>query len=276
MTDDEFKIFRGLIHKKCGIYLNDSKKEFLRTRVEKKLKALNIGSFFQYYKHITDKDHIELWSFIDSVTINETYFFRNLPQFDMFREKVLPELTERKRRLRDYSLTIWSAGCATGEEPYSIAIEVAQAIPDAALWNVRIVASDISLRCLDIASKGRYLPDKLRDVPEGYMAKCFRQAGEHYEVKDGIKRLVMFDYHNLIHENGLANIDIIFCRNVMIYFEVEEQKQIVARFARALNPEGYLFLGHAETLQGITSNGDFKFHFWNKGTVYQKVGDTHE
>lgn len=274
MTDDEFKIFRGLIHKECGIFLNDSKKEFLRTRVEKRLKALNVGSFFQYYKQITGK-HDELWSFIDSVTINETYFFRNLPQFDMFREKVLPELIERKRRRRDYNLTIWSAGCATGEEPYSIAIEVAEAIPDAALWNIRIVASDISLRCLDIASKGRYLPEKLRDVPEGYMAKCFKQAGEHYEVKDSIKKLVLFDYHNLIHENGMTNIDIIFCRNVMIYFEVEEQKHIVARFARALSPEGYLFLGHAETLQGITSNGDFRFHFWNKGTVYQKVQETH-
>jgi len=275
MTNDEFKIFRNLVHRECGIFLNEGKRDFLKARVSKRLTALAIGSFYQYYKYITDKNRDELCLFIDSVTINETNFFRNAPQFEMFREKALPEMLGKKRRLRDYSLSIWSAGCATGEEPYSIAMEVVEAVPDASLWNIRIVASDISLRCLDIASRGVYLPEKLNDVPERYLAQYFKRLGERYEARDNIKKLVVFDYHNLTHENGVANMDMIFCRNVMIYFQTEDQKKIVARFANALNSDGYLFLGHAESLQGLTSNGDFRFVYSNKGTAYQRVRETH-
>jgi chemotaxis protein methyltransferase CheR len=271
MTEDEFKIFRDLIHRECGISLNQGKKDFLRTRVEKRLNALGMRGYFQYYRYVTEDNRDELCLFIDSVTINETTFFRNAPQFEMFRERVLPELLERKRRLRDYRLTVWSAGCATGEEPYSIAMDVAEAIPDFLLWNVRIIASDISLRCLGLANTGRYPSEKLRDMPERYVSKFFRKIGEDYEVKDTLKKFVVFDYHNLQHENGLSNMDVIFCRNVMIYYEITEQKKLVERFSRALNAGGYLFLGHAESLQGLTVNGDFKFYYWNKGTAYQRV-----
>jgi chemotaxis protein methyltransferase CheR len=271
MTGDEFKIFRDLIHRECGISLNEGKKDFLRTKVEKRLNALSMRSCFQYYKYLTEESRDELLLLIDSVTINETNFFRNAPQFEMFRERVLPELLERKRRFRDYRLNVWSAGCATGEEPYSIAMEVAEAIPDFLLWNVRIVASDISLRCLGLANAGKYSVEKLRDMPERYVTKFFRKDGDYYEVKDAIKKFVVFDYHNLQHENGIANMDLIFCRNVMIYFEIREQKKLVERFTRALNHGGYLFLGHAESLQGITTNGDFQFLYWNKGTAYQRV-----
>ena len=275
MTNDEFKILRGLIHKESGIYLNESKKSFLMSRLDKRLKLLNMNSYFQYYKHVTGDNEGELREFIDSVTINETYFFRNIPQFDMFREKVLPEVTERKRLTRDYNLVVWSAGCSTGEEAYSIAMELAESIPDASLWNIKVVASDISLRCLDIASKGKYHSEKLRDVPEKYLPRCFRQTGEYFEVKDHIKKYVVFDYHNLQHENNFQNIDIIFCRNVMIYFPTDEQKRLVARFFRILRNEGYLFIGHAESLQGITTNGEFRFIYSNKGTAYQKVQEYH-
>lgn len=276
MTDDEFKIFRDLVHKECGIYLNDTKKEFLRVRLEKKMKAAGAGSFYQYYKFITGDNKDELLRFLDSVTINETYFFRNMPQFEMLREKVLPELIELKRRHRDYSLSVWSAGCASGEEPYSIVMELCEAIPDASLWNMRVVASDISFRCLELANAGKYNKDRLADVPEKYLIKWFRQDGDCYAVKDCIKKYVVFDYHNLQYESGLTNFDIIFCRNVMIYFDAEQQKKVVKRFAGSLTMGGYLFLGHAESLQGTTTNGEFRFHYWNKGTVYQKVGEIHE
>ncbi|MHB8882395.1 MAG: CheR family methyltransferase [Thermodesulfovibrionales bacterium] len=275
MTDDEFKIFRNLIHKECGISLSEARKDFLRTKVEKRLSALNIGSFFQYYKYLTEKNQEEMLIFLDSVTINETYFFRNLPQFEMFGEKVLPDLLEKKRRARDYRLNVWSAGCSTGEEAYSIAIQLADALPDVTLWDVRIIASDISLRCLGLANLGRYCEDKLRDVPPKYLSRYFRRDGDFYLVSESLKKMVTFDYHNLQHENGLENMDVIFCRNVMIYYEIAEQKKLVGRFAKALNHEGYLFLGHAETLQGITTNGDFKFHCWNKGTAYQRLRETH-
>jgi len=276
MTDDEFKIFRDLIHKECGIYLNDTKKEFLRARIEKKMIAAEKGSFYQYYKFITGENKNELLRFLDSVTINETYFFRNLPQFEMLREKVLPEIIETKRRHREYNLNVWSAGCSSGEEAYSIAIELCEAIPDASLWTLKIIASDISFRCLEMAAVGKYHQDKLTDVPAKYLGKWFRQDAEYFEVKDAVKKYVVFDYHNLQHESGMTNVDIIFCRNVMIYFNEEQQKQVVKRFARSLKKDGYLFLGHAESLLGTTTNGEFKFHYWNKGTVYQKVAELHE
>ncbi len=271
MTEDEFRIFRDLVHRECGISLHADKKDFLRAKIEKRLGALNIGSYFQYYKYLTEKNRDELCIFIDSVTINETHFFRNAPQFEMFREEVLPELLEGKRRRRDYRFNVWSAGCATGEEPYSIAMELAEAIPDALLWNIKIVASDISLRCLGLANSGRYDPEKLNELPEHYRGKFFKRVGEYYEVKSTIKNLVTFDYHNLQHENGLSEMDVIFCRNVMIYFDIVEQRRLVERFIRILNPGGYLFLGHAESLQGIMTNGDFKFHYWKKGAAYQRV-----
>ena len=207
MTDDEFKIFRDLIHRECGIFLKDDKRDFPRTRIEKRLNTLHIKSYYSYYKFVTcANNREELYSFLDTVTINETYFFRNTPQFEMFGGKVLPEVVERKRLDRDYSLSIWSAGCATGEEPYSIAMEVVEAIPDFSLWKIRIIASDISLRCLEIANKAVYPAEKLRDVPEKYMLKCFKQSGENFEVKDSIKKFVVFDYHNLKHENGVASV----------------------------------------------------------------------
>lgn len=189
----------------------------------------------------------------------------------MLREKILPEIVERKRRLKDYTLNVWSAGCATGEEPYSIVIELLEAIPDALLWNIKVIASDTSLRCLEVASKGIYRQEKLRDVSEKYIAKYFKQIGEHYEMKDFVKRLVVFGYHNIRHGNGLTNMDIIFCRNVMIYFDIEEQRRLISKLAKVLNTGGYLFLGHAESLYGLTTDGEFKFLYWNKGTAYQKV-----
>ncbi len=276
MTTDEFRLFRDLIHNECGIFFNETKKDFLRTRIEKRLRAQNIGSFFRYYKLVTgDKNVKELSSLLDSVTINETSFFRNMPQFEILREKVLPELIGRKRRTGDYNLILWSAGCATGEEPYSMAIETLEAIPDSTHWNIKIIAADISLRCLEIAQSGIYNKEKLRDIPEKYLRKYFICLDDFYKVRDDVKRLVIFDYHNLKHENGMTDIDVIFCRNVMIYFDFEEQKRIVSRFKRILNKGGYLFLGHAESLHGI-SNGDFKFIYWNKGATYQKVEEVHD
>lgn len=271
MTNDEFKLFRDLIHNECGIYLNESKRDFLGARITKRLKTAGLKSFYSYYKLITaPANKEELCAFLDTVTINETFFFRNVPQFKMLREQVLPEVIDRRRKNRDYELAVWSAGCATGEEPYSITMEVLEAIPDAALWNIRILASDISLRCLEFAQAGIYPKEKLNEVPAGHFAKYFKESGGLFAVKDEVKKKVIFDYHNLMHENGLSPVDIIFCRNVMIYFDTEDQKKLVARFKRILRPEGYLFVGHAESLQGIC-NGDFRFLYREKGTVYQKV-----
>lgn len=276
MTTDEFNLFRNLIHNESGIFIKESRKDFLRARIEKRLREQNIGSYFRYYKHVTDyKNRKELFNLLESVTINETYFFRNMPQFEILKKKVLLDLLERKRKRGDFTLRIWSAGCATGEEPYSIAIAATETIPDISRWNLKIIGSDISLRCLEIAQSGIYHKEKLKDIPEKYLKNYFISTGEFYEMRDDIKRFVEFDYHNLKHENGIAEIDVIFCRNVLIYFNAEEQKRIITNFKRILNEGGYLFLGHAESLQGI-SNGDFKFVYSNKGAAYQKIERVHD
>lgn len=276
MTTDEFNLFRNLIHNESGIFIKESRKDFLRTRIEKRLREQNIGSYFRYYKHVTDyKNRKELFNLLESVTINETYFFRNMPQFEILKKKVLLDLLERKRKRGDFTLRLWSAGCATGEEPYSIAIAATETIPDISRWNLKIIGSDISLRCLEIAQSGIYHKEKLKDIPEQYLKNYFISTGEFYEMRDDIKRFVEFDYHNLKHENGIAEIDVIFCRNVLIYFNAEEQKRIITNFKRILNEGGYLFLGHAESLQGI-SNGDFKFVYSNKGAAYQKIERVHD
>jgi len=269
MTDDEFKLFRDLVHRESGIYLKETKKDFLRTKVEKRRLACGLGSFFSYYKFVLSNQE-ELKEFIDSVTINETYFFRNLPQFEMLREEVLPVISESKRRSKNLRLRLWSAGCATGEEPYSIAMEVLETIPDYMCWDIKIIASDISLKSLNIAQRALYPEEKLRDVPKDYLSKYFKKSGEFYEVREQARRLVLFDYHNLMHENPISSVDIVFCRNVLIYFEPQEQRLVIDRIRDALNTGGYLFLGHSESLYGI-ANGDFRFLYRNKGTAYQKL-----
>ncbi len=273
MTPDEFKLFRDLIYTECGIFFREEKRDFLKSRIEKRLKTLKMGSYFHYYKYVKDdRNKREMFDFLDSITINETFFFRNMPQFEILREKVVPELLERKRKMGDYNLIFWSAGCATGEEPYSMAIEILESVQDAYRWNIQLIASDISWRCIEVAQNGAYPKEKFNETPQKYLDKYFVPSGGFYQVKDDLKRVVIFDFHNLKHENGLCNVDVIFCRNVMIYFDMEEQKRIVSRFQRVLNTGGYLFLGHAESLHGMT-NGDFRFIYWNKGTAYQKIRD---
>ena len=184
MDDNEFKLLRDLIHKECGICLKDDKKDFLVSRVERKLKELNLPNYYSYYRRLTEPGNREgLNSFIDAVTVNETSFFRNQHQYELFCEKILPEIIAEKRKNRQYRLNIWSAGCATGEEPYSIAMAVLEALPDLNLWAVRIMASDISLRCLEKANKGVYVKDKIFNMP-GRFSRHFNANGAYCEIKD--------------------------------------------------------------------------------------------
>ena len=203
------------------------------------------------------------------MTINETSFFRNMPQFELLRLQVLPELVARKGQDALRGLRVWSAGCSTGAEPYTIAIIVLELLEKWPRWEFKLFASDLSLSVLKQARQGRYEADKLRDsVPPELLRKYFDLAGEEYQIKEHVRRRVSFDYHNLKHENGLDHLDIIFCRNVMIYFDDEERKRVIDKFHRSLNPGGYLFLGHSESLQGVDVR--FEFVFADKGTAYKK------
>lgn len=276
LTDEEFRLFRTIVYEESGMFLKEEKKDFLEHRLVKRMKAVNIATPYWYYRFLVENKRQELFMLLDSLTINETSFFRNMPQFDLFRNMVLPDVIARNRETRSKSLRIWSAGSSTGEEPYSIAMTLLDAFPDGHDWDIRIFASDISMKSLETAHRGVYAPGKVREsVPDKALARYFEAAPGGLRICDKVRNMVVFDYHNLKHENGMGNLDVVFCRNVMIYFDEEEQKRLVNKLYRSLSPEGYLLLGHAESLYGWNLN--FRFIFDSKGAAYQKIeGVRHE
>jgi chemotaxis protein methyltransferase CheR len=273
LSDDEFKLFSHLVHQESGIIIREAKKEYLQARLQKRLQANNLSSFYRYYKLVTDKEQgkAELLDLVDSLTINETSFFRNRPQFDLFQNLVIPSLL-RKKNQEERKLRLWSAGCSRGQEPYSIAMSVLAQIGCPPAWDIKVLASDISLRVLENAQKGIYNERDLDSVPPDLRSLFFERLEDAFRIRHHVRNLVVFDYHNLKHDNGLRGLDVIFCRNVMIYFDREEQRRLVEKFYQSLSEGGYLFLGHAESLQGISDK--FKFIYQNKGAVYQKVRDS--
>ena len=269
MTDEEFRLFKQLVYDECGINFKPEKKAFLQNRTIQRMKATDVKSYYRYYKLITDANtgKAELLSFLDVLTINETSFFRNKPQLDLFQYSILPEIISKKRMKNDFTLKIWSAGCSTGQEPYTIAIILNELMTDIKGWKVSILASDLSMTALEAAQQGAYPREKMEGVEASHLRKYFTEKDEHFYAKDELKRLVIFDFHNLMYDNGFSNLDVIFCRNVLIYFDSQTQKQVIETFHQCLAPKGYLFLGHAESLQGI--NESFIFIHKNKGTAYQ-------
>lgn len=270
LTDDEFRLFAQLIYEESGLAIKEAKRDFLQSRLEKRLQANGCQSFYRYYKLVTDREQgrRELIHLVDSLTINETSFFRNRPQFEILEKIVMPEL--RRKKAGNFRLRFWSAGCSRGHEPYSIAMSVLSSLDFPNAWDIRIIASDISLRALEAAQKGIYSEHEVTTVAPDYLKAYFDKSNGHYQIKPMVKRLVVFDYHNLKHENGLSGLDAIFCRNVMIYFDREEQRRLIEKFRKSLSDGGYLFLGHTESIQGLSDG--FKFIYHNKGAVYQKIG----
>lgn len=269
ITDEEFRLFRNLIYEESGIYLKENRKDFLENRLLKRMNATGMASPYWYYKLVAEKKKAELLVLLDLLTVNETSFFRNRPQLDFFKNLILPEVLKKKNNGVSKKLRIWSAGCSTGEEPYTIAMLVREVLPFFEPREVRIYASDLSLTALETANRGEYAADKiLATVDDHYIDRYFEKNADRLRIKNDLKKMVVFDFHNLKHDNGLRDLDVIFCRNVMIYFDLEEQKRLVGKFHISLNPGGYLLIGHAETLQGMDC--DFQFVYDNKGTAYKK------
>lgn len=269
LTDEEFRLFRNLIYERSGMYFKESKKGFVEHRIAGRMKATNAATPYWYYRYVTELRTTEFLALLDVLSVNETSFFRNGPQFELFASLVLPELERRKKRDILPRLRIWSAGCSTGEEPYSIAMSVLDALKNASGWDIRVLASDLSLKALEAAHRGVYAASKTEEtVPPALLERHFDRTGDGYRVKDAVRRLVVFDYHNLKNDNDLTGLDVIFCRNVMIYFDDAEQRRVAEKFYRMLDPGGYLLLGHAESLHGW--NTGFRFIHKDKGTAYQK------
>jgi chemotaxis protein methyltransferase CheR len=224
---------------------------------------------------------------LEDLTVNETSFFRNKAQLDLFHKYILEDLLRQKQVSKQYSLNIWSAGCSTGQEPYTLAMLVADGLGYFELrnptprsisypkplipkpWHVEIRASDINYSVLRAAESGTYNESQMASVDYNYRLRYFDKLGDRYAVKKAVKELVQFDFHNLKTEYLPQRNDVIFCRNVMMYFDEAEQKRLIEKFARCLNPGGYLFVGHAESLLGMTDK--FSMIYRNSGTGYQKV-----
>jgi chemotaxis protein methyltransferase CheR len=229
----------------------------------------------------------ELALLLENLTVNETSFFRNRPQLDLLQKNVLEDILRHKQERRDWTIRVWSAGCSAGQEPYSVAILICDALAYYYLrnplpfdmpspkplipppWKVEIVASDISYASLRTGQEGLYTELQMEPVDYTTRLRYFEKASEKYAVKKQLKDLVQFDFHNLKTEFLPRRNDIILCRNVMIYFDEAEQKRLIEKFWHCLNPSGYLFVGHAESLFGLTQK--FKMIHENNGTAYKRV-----
>lgn len=266
LTDEEFKKFSKLIYEESGIFLRESKITLLSNRLRKRLKALNLDTFSEYFNiisRLSDKTK-EIEALIDVVSTNETYFFRNEKQFEALTTVCFPELAARKDSQK--KLRIWSAGCSTGEEPYSISICILDNIRLFQNWKIEIIATDIAPSVLEFARKGVYSGRRIEKVSKEHLNKYFIQDkinNEFYAVTNNVKSNVYFSMLNLFKDPYPTDIDIIFCRNVMIYFDKEHQRKLLSGFYASIQKSGYLFLGHSETIHSISD--DF---------IYRKILNT--
>ncbi len=255
MTDEEFRLIRDRINEYCGIHFEADSKFLLERRLAPRLEALGLTDFTDYYRLLAyspDRRN-ELEEIVERVTTNETYFFREQYQLDAFQKEILPELHSVRRRGR--RLSVWSAGCATGEEAYTVAMLVLETglFHD---WEVRVFGNDVSRRVLAIARKGQYGRASFRQTDERYLRRYFRSVEGRQQVKDEVKAMVSFGQLNLLEKQMLAlvgEVDVIFCRNVLIYFDQASRKRVIDTFQQKLVPGGYLLLGHTESLINLST-----------------------
>jgi len=269
LADATFKDIRDYIYDKSGIYITDSKKYLIENRLSRIIQEKKLQSFEDYLKLIKfSSNGNELTRLFDAVTTNETYFFREPQQLTVFAEGILSKLLEQKKGVK--KIKIWSAACSSGEEPYTLSMMLLEKrlLPD----KFEIYASDLSEGVLSSAKKAVYNSYSIRNLPESYMKKYFSNNGQSYTLKDSVKHTVNFMKVNLIDNKNMASLrgmDIIFCRNVLIYFDTKAKQKVVSNLYDSLNPGGYLFIGQSESLHNVTRA--LRPCVINKVITYQKV-----
>ncbi len=252
--DAVFGKIRALMHNLSGVHLSDSKKELVRARIGKRLRALGCRGFRQYLEFVVGpQGGEELAHMVDLLTTNQTSFFREPAHFHFLKNEVLPRLRSSPRVFR-----MWSAGCASGEEPYSLAILLLEEIPGVLRKDVKILATDLSRRALAQARAGVYEESQLRQVPPSLRSRYFTplssgpEGKRRYRVNAEVRAMVRIAWMNLMDPWPMRGpFDVIFCRNVMIYFDRITRERLVQRFSNHLRPGGYLMVGHSESLSGL-------------------------
>ncbi|TVQ33274.1 MAG: protein-glutamate O-methyltransferase CheR [Phycisphaeraceae bacterium] len=274
MSEPQFNRLRDIIYERSGIHFQPEKKYVLESRLGRRLEELEMDNYDQYISFLTMgpyKDD-EFQEMFNKITINETSFFRNEPQLDVFEKQALPRLIEARATTK--RLRIWSAACSSGEEPYTIAMMLHRTLgvrlPD---WHIEILGTDISEKALDIAAEAKYTSYSIRSTPAHVLSRYFKVDGPYQVLDPTIKSMVNFEQHNLkdrLAARRHGTWDVIFCRNVMIYFDEKMKEQVVRMFGDQLADDGWLFIGHSESLRGL--NLPFESAPFPQGFCYQKIG----
>jgi len=270
LNDEVFRLLREMIYEISGVYFSEDSKFIMESRLQQSVKRKQFDNFRDYYyflKYDQKRDE-ELASLIDILTIHETYFFRENQQLQTFSQEILPELAQMEAQTK--RLRIWSAGCSTGEEPYTLSMLILEN-PLFHDWMIEIYASDISKNVLQNARRGIYQPASFRSMDPYFQKKYFTKEAAGFKISDQVKKNISFLHLNLNDRERwvlLPTVDAIFCRNVIIYFDLEAKKRVIEGFHEKLKRGGYLLLGHSESLMNLSTHYVLR-HFKND-LVYQK------
>lgn len=267
LSAETFAKLRTFIYETTNINMREGKQILVSNRLRKRVVALNLEGYEEYYRYLTEgaNGKSELSHFIDAVSTNETYFYRETNHLDVLKKIIFPELFARKRQA-----VVWSAGCSTGEEPYTLRIAFEEGLGTRWKGDLRIVATDISSEVVDRAKEGVYRERSIRFVPKEALKTYFDDDGTGaYRVKDALRSSIEFRVNNLLKDRPpVDRVDVIFCRNVMIYFDKSTQQRLADEyFASVLDPKGYLCIGHSESLSGTSRL--FQFVHGMKAPVYR-------
>ena len=273
LSSDQFEKLSARIYSQLGLQFDANKNYFLQKRVEKRMEKLGVDDVQKYLFMLcyADADGVEMQALANLITTNETYMFREYEQLSAFADYCLPEVLSAKESRGEHSLRIWSAGCASGEEAYTLAIILREVFPQSKFWDCEIVATDIDQNVLNQAARARYGQRSVSEVPPEYLEKHFLIHGDTYTVRPNTACLVKLEHLNLSDRaamRAMRNFDFIFCRNVLIYFDDRSRKMVVDHFYNALKPGGYVFLGHSESVGRISTA--FKLRRHGSHLVYVK------
>jgi len=267
-TDKDFGYIRDLVAERTGIVLSDIKRDMVYSRVVRRIRKLDVNNFTEYCALLKSGDEQEMVEFTNAITTNLTSFFREPHHFEYLTKTLLPELKAKKK---DRKIRVWSAGCSSGEEPYSIAMTLRDFFPHSSDWDIKILATDLDTQMVDRASKGVYKEERVTGIDKKHLKKWVRRGKGAMEgnvkICNELRDMISFKQLNLMHDWPVKGpFDFMFCRNVVIYFNKETQKELFDRYANLLVPDAGLFIGHSESLHNVTD----RFKSLGK-TIYRKT-----